>query len=1521
ISSVAYTGFENDNQGQFAFSAMNVGVESAFGPITKTIAGSRYYKSGMVSHTVSAQGEYLLSYWATETVNLTGNGFTIISSYTGETIHGFTFYESIVSFNIPGSINLNCVGEMDELRFYPYEATATTYNYSPIIGISEVLDENNYLSYFEYDDFSRLQYSEDHFGNGLSYTDYHFRNSNIPSDQNYVRTEIATIPGLSRSSLAAATLTNAQSRRSFTFIDGLARPIQQLQVGQSPSGKDIVTYLEYDAYGRQPKTYLPFTTSQSPGQYKNDAKADQLDFYSTGLEWEQTAYPFKETAYEHTPAGRVRKEANPGETWKMGNHNIQYNYRGNYANEVRLFTANTNAAGWKGTTFYAAGTLTVTEITDENENLQITYFDNKERVVLEKRPKSVSTGAGQKEFNFTSTYYIYDDLGRLVVVITPEGFNKLVADGNFTVSASNDLWNYFYNYNKRGLISGKKLPGIDWSYLVYDQLNRAVLNQDPNQAVSGTWTYQKFDVSGRPIITGLVSLAGKTPSQLQDERWLSMAICSESRSESDNGYTNLAYPTTSLEEFTLKYYDDYDFNRDGNADFSPGNSEAARTRNKPTGNYAKVLGSVTALFEKNVLFYDYKGRVVETKGNNHEGKEETELFTYDFAGAVLERSRIHHFTYYPAGGGLGYSGDLIRKVRNEYDHAARLKNTWIQVDEQPEIWTCSNTYNELGQLLTLRLHNWLSGNGTIPVQKAAQTLNYRYNVRGWLTAINDVEDVKERGDYWGMELHYDDGYSLIDAPSQFSGNISWIVWKSSIDEAKRAYGYTYDPMNRLQKAVYGTIAGPGILEANQYTVDELKYDDNGNMKTMRVHGALTYNEETELYSYGVNDDLSYTYNGNQLAAVSDAGSLVAWNSSTDFKDIANATDYSYDGNGNMISDANKSITVNYNHLNLPSLIQQAAEELKVTYTANGIKRKEEITENLQLKTTGYFGDIIHENGKPGRILFDNGYLLIDTLGNWKPFYYIKDYLGNVRVVFKGDDIVWVPSKLTFELNEDEEGSDFPKFTNVSEVRNNEVALQGESSGKLNNEEGPYTEIPVNSGDTLEVSLYYFYVEENPQKAVPAKVNREQPLPASVNLELKPLPVNPLRNDLNYAANKPVYGLQLNIIGLFQALSGKKRNPGSALPNDLFGDTPEAYLELSLRDTSGEEINQWRLEVDTANSWSRLTDSIGIHVPDTLQQYILRVSLHNESERDIWFDTLFLKLGQVSNPVMQVNHYYPYGNLIADISWQEENSDTNIYLYNGKEFHRSLNLSWLDYGARWYDPQVGRWWVVDPLAEKGRSWSMYNYVFDNPVIHIDPDGKWPGPAIGVQMGQLFGSLSYKANNVAGNITKVANYEAQTNKSMPIVKASQEGLVGTKVLSDFSKLVNPVVDNTAAFIQYKTGLTLPHDMGELSVSFESSGSESKISLVGKTKNGPDVNLELGAYESSQGQLKGYLSVNDENLIGQRPEKRDWEMSAKLGPISGVNIGVNANPTTILNTYKSDNFKDRMQNIQQSYSPFTK
>ncbi len=67
---------------------------------------------------------------------------------------------------------------------------------------------------------------------------------------------------------------------------------------------------------------------------------------------------------------------------------------------------------------------------------------------------------------------------------------------------------------------------------------------------------------------------------------------------------------------------------------------------------------------------------------------------------------------------------------------------------------------------------------------------------------------------------------------------------------------------------------------------------------------------------------------------------------------------------------------------------------------------------------------------------------------------------------------------------------------------------------------------------------------------------------------------------------------------------------------------------------------------------------------------------------------------------------------------------NNYGYNDKEFNGDLGLDWIDYGARWYDPQVSRWWSVDPLADKMPSHSPYNYGFNNPIKYIDRDGMLP-----------------------------------------------------------------------------------------------------------------------------------------------------------------------------------------------------
>ena len=125
-------------------------------------------------------------------------------------------------------------------------------------------------------------------------------------------------------------------------------------------------------------------------------------------------------------------------------------------------------------------------------------------------------------------------------------------------------------------------------------------------------------------------------------------------------------------------------------------------------------------------------------------------------------------------------------------------------------------------------------------------------------------------------------------------------------------------------------------------------------------------------------------------------------------------------------------------------------------------------------------------------------------------------------------------------------------------------------------------------------------------------------------------------------------------------------------------------------------------------------------------------------------------------VTQVAEYYPFGSSYLPVS----PIGTNKYLYNGKEKQDDVlsltALDWLDYGARFYDPAIGRWHSVEPLSEKSRKWSPYSYCYNNPLRFIDPDGMKPGDIFKsarnatADFGKCYNDNSIKSNREYGSM---------------------------------------------------------------------------------------------------------------------------------------------------------------------------
>ncbi|MBC6368166.1 hypothetical protein DDT91_15320 [Algoriphagus sp. AK58] len=133
-----------------------------------------------------------------------------------------------------------------------------------------------------------------------------------------------------------------------------------------------------------------------------------------------------------------------------------------------------------------------------------------------------------------------------------------------------------------------------------------------------------------------------------------------------------------------------------------------------------------------------------------------------------------------------------------------------------------------------------------------------------------------------------------------------------------------------------------------------------------------------------------------------------------------------------------------------------------------------------------------------------------------------------------------------------------------------------------------------------------------------------------------------------------------------------------------------------------------------NKHEELIQKLAIKKDGYIETYLV-----NETAENVWFDQY--RIMSTGPLIVQETHYDPWGVDLSGLGYQYGGIKTNPYLYNGKELTSGLGVIMYDYGARFYIPAIGRWFVHDPLAEKARRHSPYNYALNNPMRFIDPDG--------------------------------------------------------------------------------------------------------------------------------------------------------------------------------------------------------
>ncbi len=1128
--------------------------------------------------------------------------------------------------------------------------------------------------------------------------------------ENYIKNTTYLVPVQNGEQVNVETLHKIEG---VSYYDGLGRPTQSIAQRAGGDNQDIITIQEYDGLGRSPKQYLPLPIPSASGAYRTGTIQNEINTYYSA-KYPQDAMSagvinaYSEVRYEDTWDSRPLEQGAPGADWLINptadtDHTVKSEYSANTrstitagnnlsADDVAIFTvAYPNDDLTNPTLIYEgifeADLLRKSIVKDENwtpnsgkDHTTETFTNDRGQLILKRNyTDSISL----------DTYYVYDRFNNLSYVLSPEGSAAIVDGSTVTITSQKlEQWCYQYIYDYRNRPIKKRVPGKGWEYIVYDKLDRPVMVQDARMRLNDQWLFTKYDVFNRPVYTGLYepSLGGDLTSIQNTVNAQSQLNESRSASSSPNVigggnayYSNAVFPTNDITLHSVSYFDVYTNEALAILPPSVNNQDIITTvKSLPTESKIRVLE--TDDWITTITGYDDKRRpIFGVTENTYLNTNDTSASLLDFTGKVLESRMIHQKTNQPT---------IVTRDYFTYDHQQRLLTHTQQIDNEPVQLISNNTYDEIGQLITKDVGGELFESGYTDITSGRIAIS-----EDGVITKNAGGDSYNAGLATVGKIEGDGGLSFINLVA----NKRYII---------------------------------GLNDTNLYTssVSEIDYafffllNNPGRYRVRIIEGGVT-NYITGYISFDAGDHFAIERAGDVLSFIHNEAVVATHTMTQNFPSLVG--DMSIRDEGTQISNLNLYATT------IDKRLQEVAYRYNIRGWMTDINDVDAPTVGNKLFNfrINYNQAIEGASSSQGVLPLYNGNisqtswatLSADSDADKRSYGYQYDALNRLEAAYsyKGSTLTQLDTYGLQGIDYDKNGNintllRYGYTTNATEVMDQLVY------NYLGNQLQNVTDL---STDTIKNEGFY---DGNESTTSISLDDYEYDVNGNMIVDRNKGISNITYNHLNLPV---VVTVNTSDDGQGQAQQGSIQYVYDATGVKLEKQVSQQSQSIVFTRYAGSYIYELANGAEELQLFSHPEGYVEpvIDKGNLTYEYVFNYTDHLGNVRLTYKDSNGDGTIEHKTEVISEKHYYPFGlkqKGYNGVVTSNSNDMAEKFAFGGKEYGEGLGLDWYDISARNYDPALGRWMNIDPLAEQMRRHSPYNYAFDNPVLFLDADGMSP-----------------------------------------------------------------------------------------------------------------------------------------------------------------------------------------------------